>query len=77
MPSAQIRCNGCNRVFTPSGLSQHLSKTQDSRCRRSSIQTDSVSVSPSEFRMLDGDPIRLSQDLTIAGLVQSHDGMFT
>jgi hypothetical protein len=34
VPSAQLRCPGCERVFTPRSLSQHVSWTQDSRCRR-------------------------------------------
>ena len=33
MPSAQLRCHGCDKVFTPRGLSQHVNKTHDSRCR--------------------------------------------
>ena len=33
MSATQIRCQGCNRNFTTRGLSQHMSKTQDSRCR--------------------------------------------
>jgi len=31
---AQVRCPGCERDFTPCGLSQHVSRTQDLRCRR-------------------------------------------
>src|SRR5882757_2115982 len=75
MPSAQIQCHGCGKHFTPSGLSQYLSKTQDLRCHRSSIQTDSVSVSLSDRRMLDSDPIQVSPDPTIPSFVQSYDGM--
>jgi hypothetical protein len=29
----QVRCHECDRVFNPRGLSQHLSKTQNSGCR--------------------------------------------
>jgi hypothetical protein len=32
MIPAQIRCRGCDKVFTPRGLSQHTSKTQNVRC---------------------------------------------
>ena len=34
MRPAQVRCPGCERDFTPRGLSQHVTKTQDQRCRR-------------------------------------------
>ena len=33
MTTAQLRCFGCNRVFSPRGLSQHISKTSNLRCR--------------------------------------------
>ena len=29
----QILCHGCNRSFSPRGLSHHLSRSQDPRCR--------------------------------------------
>ena len=32
MNMAQVRCNGCNKLFTLSGLSQHIAKTPDVRC---------------------------------------------
>ena len=58
----QIRCDGCGRVFTPSGLSQHLSKTQNLRCRRSLAQTGFASVSPPDrapdSQDLSGSPVR-------------------
>jgi hypothetical protein len=75
----RIRCNGCQRDFAPRGLSQHLSKTQDPRCRRSSVRSDSLSLSLSDHRALDADtlgPIQASQDLRLANLMQSRDGMF-
>lgn len=34
IPPAQVQCPGCERGFTPSGLSQHLSRIGDFRCRR-------------------------------------------
>jgi hypothetical protein len=74
----RIRCDGCGRAFAPSGLSQHLSKTRDLRCRRSLVQSDPASVSLSDRRVLDVDapaPIRVSQDLRNANLVQTRDGM--
>ena len=33
MNSARVRCNGCNRSFAPRGLSQHIQKTRNVRCR--------------------------------------------
>ena len=33
MLSAQVRCRGCDKAFTPHGLSHHASKTQNARCR--------------------------------------------
>jgi hypothetical protein len=32
MQPAQVQCPGCERVFTPSGLSKHLSKIDDFQC---------------------------------------------
>ncbi|KAH8980428.1 hypothetical protein EDB86DRAFT_3236727 [Lactarius hatsudake] len=41
MSRAQIHCRGCNRVFTPRGLSQHINRTQLPSCRalRAAIQS--------------------------------------
>src|ERR1700730_18689613 len=36
MATAQVLCFACNRKFSPHGLSQHVSKTQDLCCRSSS-----------------------------------------
>src|ERR1700730_10521446 len=36
MATAQVLCFGCNRKFSPRGLSQHVSKTQDLCCCSSS-----------------------------------------
>jgi len=33
MATAQLQCFGCNKVFSPCGLSQHISKTSNPRCR--------------------------------------------
>ena len=30
---AKVRCSECNRIFTPRGHSQHVSKSHDPRCR--------------------------------------------
>jgi hypothetical protein len=42
MNSPQIRCCGCDRVFSPRGLSQHLSK--DSACRTLQMASRMLSV---------------------------------
>jgi len=34
MLPAQVQCPGCEKDFTPRGLSQHVARTQDLRCRR-------------------------------------------
>jgi hypothetical protein len=36
-PTPQIRCRGCNRVFSPHRLSQHLSKTHDTMCHEAQL----------------------------------------
>ena len=33
MIPAQVQCRGCDKTFTPHGLSQHISKTLNLRCR--------------------------------------------
>ncbi len=33
MIPAQVQCQGCDKAFTPHGLSQHMSKTQNLCCR--------------------------------------------
>src|SRR3979490_1231821 len=33
-PPTQVWCPGCEKGFTPRGLSQHVSRTQDLCCRR-------------------------------------------
>ena len=47
MTTAQVQCFGCNRNFTPNGLSQHFSKSPDPRChdaRSVSRQVELVSA---------------------------------
>ena len=45
MSSVWVWCNGCGRGFTPSGLSQHLSKTQNPCCHHLLIQSNLVLLS--------------------------------
>lgn len=33
MPTSRARCHGCGRVFVPRGLSHHVNKSRDPRCR--------------------------------------------
>jgi hypothetical protein len=44
MNTPQIRCHGCDRVFNPRGLSQHLSKTQNSVCHATLMALKTPSV---------------------------------
>ena len=46
MLTTQVQCRGCGRPFTPRGLSQHVSKTQDPRCR-SALSTSRVPTASS------------------------------
>jgi hypothetical protein len=46
-----LQCPGCNRGFTPRGLSHHVSKTQDARCRRIVSSTQSQIISAPFPRM--------------------------
>jgi hypothetical protein len=32
--ATQVLCHGCNRGFTPRSLSQHITRSQDTRCHR-------------------------------------------
>ena len=49
MLTTQVPCRGCGRLFTPRGLSQHVSKTQDPRCR-SAVSTSRVPTASSSDR---------------------------
>jgi hypothetical protein len=50
MSAPQICCQGCDRVFSPRGLSQHLSKTQDAVCRDAQTTSRTLSM----FQMMSG-----------------------
>jgi len=42
MNVTQVRCHGCDRVFSPRGLSQHLSKNDVCRATQAALKTPSV-----------------------------------
>ena len=42
-----IQCRGCGRSFAPRGLSQHVSKTHDPRCRSALKTSRPQAASPS------------------------------
>ena len=42
MNATQVRCHGCDRVFSPRGLSQHLSKNGVCRATQAALKTPSV-----------------------------------
>jgi hypothetical protein len=52
MSSMQIQCHGCNRNFTPQGLSQHVNRTPHPRCCAVYITSQLPSVSTSVPRMV-------------------------
>jgi len=45
MQPAQVRCPGCERDFTPCGLSQHITKTQNLCCHHVLVTSQSCLVS--------------------------------
>jgi hypothetical protein len=45
MPTSRARCHGCGRVFVPRGLSHHVNKSRDPRCR-SALRTSRGRVAP-------------------------------
>lgn len=55
MIPAQVRCQGCDKAFSPAGLSQHMSKTQNLRCWRinnpplDQFRTPSISCTASQY----------------------------
>ena len=55
---AQVRCPGCEKDFTPRGLSQHVTRTQDLRCRRVVAMSQTQLLSTAFPRM--GSPPTLS-----------------
>jgi len=61
MNTAQTQCPGCKKTFTPSGYSQHVSKTQRAVCRAVHVP------GPSHFRT---GPAAASQPLVNSGLSQ-------
>ena len=42
MNPPQIQCNGCDRVFGPRGLSQHLTKNKLCHARQAALNTPSI-----------------------------------
>src|ERR1700761_5901787 len=50
MNTSWVRCYGCNKVFTPHGHSQHVSRTHRASCRTSGQPTRPQVVSRSLFQ---------------------------
>ena len=65
MLSSEIRCPGCDRLFRPRGLAQHISKSRDARCRGGGAplasQVPAVSI-PQMVSPQPGDPSLLSEE---------------
>ena len=68
MSTSQIRCQGCDRVFSPRGLSQHLSRTPNAVCRE--VQT--TSRTPSLFQTVSGAGSFLASNSNEANLKALH-----
>ncbi|KAF8489360.1 hypothetical protein F5888DRAFT_1808868 [Russula emetica] len=47
MLTSRVQCHGCDKWFSPRGLSQHVSKTQDTRCRDTVAASQVSAVSSS------------------------------
>ena len=68
--AAQVQCYGCNRVFSPRGLSQHITRSQDIRCRHkftisdSQIRTTPGSSTASSTAPIPIDSSRVTADIT-------------
>jgi len=48
--TATVRCRGCDTEYTPQGLSQHISRTQDPRCQHAPITSRVLAGSSSSHR---------------------------
>jgi hypothetical protein len=59
MPPTQAPCRGCGRFFAPRGLSQHVSKSQDPRCR-SLLRTSQVVAGSSSIQHMAPPPPTLT-----------------
>jgi hypothetical protein len=44
MSTPQIRCHGCDKIFNPRSLSQHLTKPQNATCRTMQMAIKTLSV---------------------------------
>lgn len=74
MTTLQTRCHGCNRGFTHRGLTLHLSKTRDIRCRKIFIALQDPAVSMSIPYMASPLPLDLPQVSGSVGPGASLDG---
>ena len=63
----RVRCPGCESEFTPRGLSQHVSRTEDSRCRDGIVTSQSHLVSAAFPRMASPPTLSPSWASQIAG----------
>ncbi len=67
MRPAQVRCPGCERDFTPRGLSQHVSRTEESCCRDAIATSQAHLVSAAFPRMASPPTLPPSWASQIAG----------
>ena len=57
MPTSKVQCRGCKRWFQPHGLSQHISKSQEARCRDGLTVSQVPLMSPSSYDMVMQTPL--------------------
>jgi hypothetical protein len=73
MPDAQVQCRGCGRRFVPRGLSEHVNKSRDPRCR-SALRTSRVPVATSSSIQRPTTPPLLNHNEAVPDDPISEDG---
>jgi hypothetical protein len=75
MLDAQIQCRGCGRLFVPRGLSVHVNKSRDPRCR-SALRTSRVPAATSSSIQRPTTPPPLNQNEAVTEDPISEDGEY-
>ena len=70
MNTAKATCPACKKVFTPHGLSQHIAKIHDSRCRR-----PVVAASPPQSFLQSSLNVQASSTLTANSALSEHPNL--
>ena len=69
MNAPQIYCLGCDKVFNPRGLSQHLTKSQNAVCRAVALKTPSAFQTTSGKGLISNPRSRDNRDLDAADVL--------